>query len=170
MGLIKMAFEEIFATINFTFDTAFSPILIFSPMFSLLIVSGVITILVLVIQRIFINKNMVKQIKQNMEEIREKLTTAQKAGNNEEAKKFLGELMKTNSDYMKHSFKALIVSLVVISLFLPWLKYRFEGVPVASLPFSLPFIGASLDWLLWYILVSVTVGWVIKKLFAIDYM
>jgi len=165
-----MVFEEIFATINLAFDVAFSPVLIFSPMFSLLIISAVITILVLAIQRIFVNKKIVKQIKESMENIREQLMAAQKAGNDEEAQKFLSELMKINSNYMKHSLKALIVSLLIISLFLPWLKYRFEGGPVAHLPFSLPFIGTSLDWLLWYILVSIAAGWLIRKLLMIDYI
>jgi len=33
-----------------------------------------------------------------------------------------------------------------------------------------PFIGTTLDWLLWYILVSLAIGWVIRKLLVIDYV
>src|SRR3990172_5147819 len=138
-----MVFEQIFAALNFAFDTVFSPVLVFSPMLSLLIISTFLTALVLIINKIFINTKVVREIKGKMEEIREQVTAAQKAGNQEEAKKFLNEMMKINSDYMKHSLKALVISIVVISLFLPWLRYRYSDIPVARLPFSLPFIGAT---------------------------
>lgn len=163
-----MAFD-IFTTINMTFNTAFAPILVLNPLVAMFIISTFLTVLVLVINRIFINAKTVRQIKEKMEEIREQMTAAQKAGNNDEAKKFLDEMMKTNSEYMKHSFKALIVSLVIISIFLPWVKTRYQGIPVARLPFALPFIGTSIDWFIWYVLISFTVGWVLKKILALDY-
>lgn len=163
-------FEQIIAAINFALDTIFSPVLVFSPLFSLMIVSTAITMLVLVINKLFINTKVVKEIKGKMEEIREQLTNAQKSGNQDEAQKFLNEMMKINSQYMRHSLKAMVISIVIISLFLPWLKYRFNGIPIAYLPFPVPFIGTSLDWLLWYILISVAIGWVIRKLLVIDYV
>lgn len=163
-------FEQIIAAINFALDMVFSPLLVLSPLFSLLIISTFLTVLVLVINKIFVNTKVMKEIKGKMEEIREQVTAAQKAGNQSEAQKFLNEMMKINSEYMKHSLKALIISIVILSLFLPWLRYRFAGIPVAYLPFSIPFIGTSLDWLLWYILVSFAIGWVIRKLLVIDYV
>ena len=163
-------FEQVFAAINVVLDTIFSPILIFSPLLSLLLISVFLTVLVLVVNKIFINTKVMKEIKEKMEQIRELITNAQKAGNQEEAKKFLNEMMKINSEYMKHSFKTLIISIVIIGLFLPWLKYRYGGIVVANLPFAVPFIGTTLDWLLWYILVSLAIGWVIRKLLVIDYV
>lgn len=165
-----MVFEQVFTAINAAFDLIFAPLLLFNPIVSLLILSAFFTILVLVINRIFLNAKVMKEIKYKMEEIREKMTAAQKSGNTEESKKFLDEMMKTNSEYMKHSFKALIISIVVISLFLPWIRYRYAGMPVAHLPFAIPFIGTTLDWFWWYVIVSLMIGWVIKKLLAIDYM
>jgi uncharacterized membrane protein (DUF106 family) len=53
-------------------------------------------------------------------------------------------------------------------LFLPWLNYTYEAKVVASLPFDVPFIGHELSWILWYVLVSFTIGWVIRKLFGFD--
>jgi len=122
-----------------------------------------------VINKFSINKKAVREIKNRMEEIRENLTKAQKEGNKEETNRFLNEMMKANNDYMKQTFAALIISIVVLSLFLPWLRYRYEGKVVAALPFSLPVIGSSMGWVWWYVLVSFTVGWVIKKLLGIDY-
>jgi uncharacterized membrane protein (DUF106 family) len=151
------------------FDFIFAPFLVFNPVISLVFVATALTAIVLVINRFSINRKAVREIKDRMEQIRENLTRAQKEGNKEETNKFLSEMMKTNNDYMKQTFRALVISIIVLALFLPWLKYRYEGKAVASLPFSLPFVGDSLGWVFWYVLVSFTVGWVIKKLLGIDY-
>lgn len=103
-----------------------------------------------------------------MEDIRESLTQAQKDGNKEEVSKFLAEMMKMNSQYMKQTFKALIISMIVLALFLPWLTHTYGGSVVAALPFSLPLIGSNLTWIYWYILVSVSIGWVVRKLLEAD--
>lgn len=158
-------FEQFFGV----FDFIMSPITIFNPVVSLLIISTLITVTVMLLNYFTINKKLVREIKNKMEELRESLTAAQKIGNTEEANKFLSEMMKANSDYMKQTFKALIVSLIVVSIFLPWLRYKFEGMTVAALPFTLPVVGSSLSWLFWYILVSFTMGWIIKKIFEVDY-
>jgi uncharacterized membrane protein (DUF106 family) len=162
-------FEQIFAAINSILDIVFSPVLAFSPIVSLVIISTALTVLVLVINKIFINTKVMREIKEKMEEIREKVTTAQKAGNKDEAQNSLNEMMKINSQYMKHSMKAMVISIVVLGLFLPWLKYRFGEMPVAYLPFSVPFVGASLGWLWWYVIVSFAIGWVLRKLLVMDY-
>jgi len=107
-------------------------------------------------------------LKRNMEEIKENLTEAQKEGNKENVNKFLSELMKVNNQYLRHSFKTLIISLLIVSLFLPWLAQKYQGLTVATLPFNLPFIGSGLNWLYWYIFVSLAVGWLIRKLLGAE--
>jgi uncharacterized membrane protein (DUF106 family) len=141
----------------------FSPLSVFSPVVSLLIVSAFLTVLVLGLNRIVTNRKLIKEIKDKMQEIRENLNNAQKMGDKENTNKYLAEMMSMNNTYMKQTFKAMIVSLVVLGLFLPWLRYRYEGMAVATLPFVLPFIGSSLSWLYWYILVSFSIGWVLGR-------
>lgn len=164
-----MVFEELIGI----FDAIFFPLFAFQPHISLLIISSFLTVLMLFINRITVNRNLVREIKNKMEETRELLTAAQKENRTEDANKHLSEMMKANSQYMKVTFKTLIISIVIISLFLPWLRHTYEetykGVPVAKLPFSLPFLGDSVNWLYWYIFASLTVGWVIRKLMEIDY-
>jgi uncharacterized membrane protein (DUF106 family) len=147
------------------FEFVFAPLLsVFkSPVVSLFIVSTILTLIVLALNKVSINRKVVKELKAKMEEIKESLTLAQRNGNKSEIDRFMGEMMKINSQYMKHSFKALIISIVVLALFLPWLRFRFSG-SAAVLPFSLPVVGSSIDWIYWYILASLAVGWVIRKL------
>ena len=155
--------ESITGAVINAINVIFSPLSVFSPIISLLIVSSLLTVLVLGLNRIVTNRKLIKEIKDKMQDVREKLTAAQKAGDKENANKFLAEMMNINNRYMKQTFKAMIVSLVVLGLFLPWLKYKYDGMTVAILPFSLPLIGSSLSWIYWYILVSFAVGWVAGK-------
>jgi uncharacterized membrane protein (DUF106 family) len=146
------------------FTFLFSPILVFSPLVSVFFISVFLTLLVIGINKLVVNRKLVKEIKDRMEGIREQLTTAQKANNKEDTDKFFAEMMKANNEYMKHTFKALIVSLVIISIFLPWVRYKFEGMTIATMPFEVPMIGSTLGWLYWYILVSFAIGWVMNKM------
>jgi uncharacterized membrane protein (DUF106 family) len=138
------------------------------PTLSLLITSSLITALLVVVTRLLMNKKVVDEIKNRMEEIREQLTAAQKAGDTELANKHLADMMKTNSEYMRQTFKALIVSIVVVSIFLPFLKSGYEGMSAIKLPFSLPFLGSQITWIYWYILVSFAMGWVLRKILEVD--
>ena len=150
------------------FEAIFSPVTAFPYYISVLIISATLTLMVLGINRLLINKNIVKGIKTKMEEIKENLNQAQKLGDKENANKLVNEMMKTNNESMKHTFKALIVSMVVISLILPWVGQKYKGLAVATLPFNLPFVGYSLDWLWWYVLVSITLGWIANKFFGVS--
>lgn len=155
-----MVFEQLIAA----FDVVFAPLAVFQPILSVFLISTLLTVIIVVLNKLVVDRKLVKEIKDKMEEIRENLTRAQKEGNKEETNKFFAEMMKVNNQYMKHTFKALIISLIVIALFLPWVKYKYEGMIVATLPFSLPVIGANLTWLYWYILVSFAIGWVINRI------
>jgi uncharacterized membrane protein (DUF106 family) len=161
-------FESITGALVGAFDVVFSPIMVLSPMASLFVVSAILTLVVVGLNRALVNKDVAKQLKDRMEEIREKLTQAQKIGNTEEANRFLSELMDINSSYMKQSFKVLIASTVVLLLVLPWMQYKYTGSAVAALPFDAPFIGSGLSWVLWYVLVSFTIGWVVRKLLGLE--
>lgn len=162
-------FEQVTGAMVSVFDILFSPLSIFSPHVSLLIVSVILTAIVLGINKFSINKKLIGEIKHKMEEIRENLTQAQKAGNTQEVNKFLAEMMKTNNLYMRQTLKAMVISIVVLAMFLPWLNYKYGGAAIVNLPFTVPFIGSSLTWIWWYVLASFAMGWVIKKLLGMDY-
>ncbi|RLI98046.1 MAG: hypothetical protein DRP00_02870 [Candidatus Aenigmatarchaeota archaeon] len=150
------------ALISF-FDFIFSPFLMLKPHLSLFLVSSLITFLIILINKFCIDKKKVEELKKKMEELRIKVANAQKLGNLEEANKFLNELLKTNTEHLRQSLKALLLTLVLISLVFPWIKYRYGGMSI-NLPFNLPLIGSSFSWFIWYALVSFTVGWILRKL------
>ncbi len=169
-------FEQITGMVVGSFNVVFSPLALLAPIVSLLLVSIMVTVIVLLLNRVFISKEFVRTFKDKMEEVRENLTRAQKLGDKESISKHLNEFTKLNSEYMKHSFKATLVTLPIVLLFLVWLNAKYESFTI-SLPFTgaevasirLPLIGSELKaWLLWYILVSFTIGWVLRKLLGFD--
>jgi uncharacterized membrane protein (DUF106 family) len=141
-----------------------SPLFTLNPLIAVLIFSVFLTGVIILINRFAVNRNLMKEIKTKMTEIRENLTKAQKEGNKEDTNKFLNEYMQTNSQMMKQNFKSLAISMVFVFLFLPVLSSQYKGVVVATLPFSLPIIGSNMGWLLWYFFVSLTISWVIRKI------
>lgn len=150
------------------FDAVFSPIIGFPSHIAVLAISAFLTGIILVSNRLVVNKKILDEIKLRMEQIKENLNEAQKRGDKEGANKLGNEMLKTSNEYMRHTFKTLIVSLVVASLFLPWLGAKYQGLAVVSLPFSLPFVGYSLEWLGWYVLVSITLAWIANKLLGVS--
>ncbi len=163
-----MFHEQITAIMISALNLIFGPVTIFQPHISLAILSVVLTLFVVLVGRLITRKSIIAEIRAKLEDLRVKLAQAQKEGKKDTANQLLGELMKVNSQYMKHSFKMLIISLVVISMFIPWASHTYEGQTVAALPFAVPFIGSSLSWIYWYVLISFSVGWIIRKLFGFE--
>jgi len=161
-------FEQITGMTVAAMDAALAPLMQFGPMVSLFAVSAVITVGITLLGRLLTNNKAVKELRTKMQELREQMTAAQKTGDKGAVNRLLEQTMLMNNEFMKHSYKSLFVSLLVISIFLPWLRHSYEGLAIASLPFALPFVGTGLNWVVWYILVSFTIGWVVRKMFGFD--
>ena len=160
-----MVLETIVNGLAAVFDVFLWPLrTFFLPSVSLILVASALTVIVFVINRALVDKNAVKQIKDKVEETREKLTKAQKEGNKEEIFKHMSDLWQANNQYIRISMKTMLVSLVIVSLFLPWIKGHYDGLVIAQLPFFVPLIGTSLNWIYWYVFVSLGVGWCFRKI------
>jgi len=164
----KMVFEGITAAIFSALDFVFGPLQSLQPHIGLLIFSSILTLLILVLSRLVTNKKVMAEIKAKTNELKAKLDEAQKSNDKENVNKIMSEMMQQTNIQMKHSFKSIIVSLIIVSIFLPWAQHAYNGQTVATLPFSVPFIGSSLSWVYWYILVSFTVGLVMRKLMGFE--
>ena len=79
-----MVLETIVNGLAAVFDVFLWPLrTFFLPSVSLILIASALTVIVFVINRALVDKNAVKQIKDKVEETREKLTKAQKEGNKE---------------------------------------------------------------------------------------
>src|SRR3989442_5926842 len=107
-----MVFESIVAGLAKFFDLFLFPLAGFPASIALIVIASALTIIVFGVNRLLVNKNAVKEIKDKIEDTREKLTVAQKAGNKEEIYKHMSNLWQTNNLYIKISMKTMIISLV----------------------------------------------------------
>jgi uncharacterized membrane protein (DUF106 family) len=141
----------------------FSPVTVLYPPVAVAVLAAFFTALVFTLNRLIVKKDLLEDIKKRMEEIRENLTLAQQAKNLEAVEKWMKELVKVNNQYVKSTFKGLVIAIAVSVVVFPWVSSRYSGA-VVELPFVLPMVGNSLTGIYWYIFVSFIVGWVINKL------
>lgn len=158
-----MVLESLTASFALLVNPVFAPLLALPPYLAILLFSVGLTTIIFGINRLMINRKLAKEIKEKLADIRENLTRAQKEGNKEEINKFLNEYMTTNNQYLRQMMKVMVVSLIVVILFFPWAAHTFSGMSVAVLPFTLPVMGTSAHWIFWYILVSITTSWLLRK-------
>jgi uncharacterized membrane protein (DUF106 family) len=131
-----------------------------------LLFSAVITFVITVIYRFLANQNEIKQLKISMREKQEKIKELQKT-NPQEANRMLNEIMVLSSKQMRMNMKPMLLTLIVVGITLPWLGQVFPGA-VVKLPFTLPYFGNDFGWLAWYILVSVPLGYLFRKLLRVE--
>lgn len=155
-----MAFT-FFATL---LDPVFAPLLAIKPHIGLFLFSLLLTVIIYGINKLMINRRVAKEIKERLASVKENLTKAQKDGRKDDINKFLSEYMAVNNQYLRQTFKVMIVTFVVVIVLFPWASARFSGITVAKLPFAFPIIGTSMGWIAWYILVSITGSWLLRKL------
>lgn len=145
-------------------DPVFAPLMALKPHIALFIFSSFLTALIYGINKLMINRKVAKEIKDRLATVKENLAKAQKDGRKDDINKFLSEYMSVNNQYLRQTFKVMIVTLLVVVVLFPWASARFSGVTVAQLPFALPVIGTTMGWIIWYILVSVTGSWLLRKI------
>ncbi len=158
-----MVFESFFAMVAAFTSPIFSPLLALPSAIALMIFAVFVSLVIFGINKLMINKKSAKEVKDKLAEVRENLSRAQKEGRKDDINAFLSEYMKINNQYMKQMMKVMIVSSIVLVFLFPWVPHTFENVAVAQLPFSMPFIGSSGHWIFWYLLISITTSWLLRK-------
>lgn len=160
---------DLFQPVGVFVDPLFSHLTVFPPDVAILIMAIILTSIIILVGRLVVNRKVMMQVKENMEEIKERLNKAQKSGDKKEQEKYLNELMQANSGYMKHTMKIMVVSIVVVMLLFPWLSYRYSGVSAVELPFVIPLVNWNhLEWLYWYILSAFAAGTIMRKIMGSD--
>lgn len=145
-----------------------SPLLVFPPVLTIFFVGLIIITITNLVNKKALGTEAAKEIKKKMQELREKMLTAQKAGNTKEMNEYLSEIMKANSKYFKFTLKPLVISMFLIILIFPWLRATFTGSIVAAIPAAFPIIGGyELSWFIWYIICSFSLSLVIRKIIGV---
>jgi len=131
----------------------------------LLIAAG-IAFAVAIFYRILINQNELRDLKIKQKEKQEKLKELQKT-NPQEANKILNEMLALTNKQLKMSMKPMIPTLILVLVVLTWLSNVLPD-KVVILPFSLPFFGNGFDYLWWYIIISIPLGQLFRKMMGVE--
>ncbi|MEM5778500.1 MAG: EMC3/TMCO1 family protein [Candidatus Aenigmatarchaeota archaeon] len=125
-----------------------------------------IVFVISVFYRFLINQNEIRELKASLKEKQTKLKELQKT-NQQEANKVLNEILLLNNKQFRIMLKPMLLTLIVVGLSLSYFGQLFPGT-VVKLPFELPFFGSDFGWLMWYIIISIPLGQLFRKLLGAE--
>lgn len=145
----------------------FSPILALPPAISELILAAIICFVITIFYKKMIDQNRALEIKKQIKDFQEKIKTAQKDKQTEEANRLMTQMLNLSSQQMKLMMKPMIPTMLFVILFFPWLSFVYAGKQVLLLPVSLPLFGNDLGWFTWYIIVSIPLTMIFRKIMGV---
>ena len=132
-----------------------------------LAVSILLSFVSVMITRTFSDQKAVKALKSEMKTLNDRIKKAQKAGNQSEATKLSGDLMKISSKQFQMNMKPMFISLFIF-LGVFWFFGMFYGELVVPSPVNIPFIGNQLGWFHWYFLIVLPGSFMWRKLLGVE--
>jgi len=107
-----------------------------------------------------------------MKKIRADLLEAQKSNDKQKVDDQMKKMMGINSEYLQSMIKplgvSLIISMLLIITIFPWMRAVYNGKVILTMPEFMPLIGgAGLTWIWWYIICSLVVGLLLRKILGI---
>ncbi|MGM5480938.1 MAG: EMC3/TMCO1 family protein [Nanobdellota archaeon] len=111
------------------FDPILNPVLeALGPLLAMLVVSLVVALITTFIYKFATNQEKMKSLKESMNRYRKKISKA--SDDKDKALKLQKEMMKLNGEYMRHSFKSMIFTIIPVMLFLGWFAAHFAFTPI----------------------------------------
>ncbi len=104
------------------FYSIFNPLLSYPDWLSILIFATLIIVVTNLIYKFSMDQKKVVEIKGKLKELQKK---SKEASSNEEKMEYMNKMTKVNSSYMKMTMKPMLITLLVISLFLPWINANY---------------------------------------------
>lgn len=140
-----------------------------SPLFSILIFSLIITFLLSLLYKILIDQKKFKELKEKQKELQEKIKQTKETEKLAELQK---ELMRTSLESMKLTMKPTLITLFPLLLIFAGLKWLYTSATnvgnIISWPWNLPLIGNGAGWLLCYIIFGFIFSLIIRKILKIN--
>lgn len=136
--------------------------MISEPMLVITVISVLFPFLSMALDKILVDREKQKFLREEMGKKAKFIEYFQKVGKKKEMDRCLGEYMGINAEFMKNTFKPIVASLAIFLMAYFLLNAKYAGFEVA-LPVPFPLIGSSVDWIWWYFLISLTIGFVARK-------
>lgn len=138
-----------------------------SAVLEITILTLALSLVISVIYRFLTDPAAIRNLKQEMKIIQEKANKAQKEGDTKKAGELTSEMLKLSQKQLGMSMKPMMFSFIVVAAAFYWLGTQYAEVMINA-PFTIPFLGAQLNWFWWYILLTIPATWVFRKLLGVE--
>src|SRR3989338_490219 len=113
-------------------DPLFNPVLLplvnWNPLAAMVLLSLVISLLIVLVYKFFTNQEEMKRLKEEQKEFLKRMKELRE--NPQEMMKIQKEAMGKNMDYMKHSIKAMLITMLHVILFFGWMSAHLNFEPI----------------------------------------
>jgi uncharacterized membrane protein (DUF106 family) len=147
-------------------SNAFAPLLGLNPVVGIFIIAALISLLLTLPYRFLVDQKKMREHKEKVKDIQKRIKDAQKT-DQKKANELMTEMLSLSNKQMMSNFKPMMPGMILVILFLPWVATVFTG-PVALLPFSLPYFGNDFGWLMWYIVASMPMTYMFRKMLGVQ--
>ncbi len=111
-----------------TIETLGAPLIAMGPIYAIATISIFISFLLSISYKLLVNQNKVKYIRTELKELKTKMNAAKKKGKEKELKTLFDKSLKLNNQQLMLNMKPLMTSMILISLFLPWLSHAYGDI------------------------------------------
>ena len=148
------------------FNSIFTPLLSFSPFWTVFLIAFTISLVITVIYKFATDQRLMKELKTDMKMLQKEMKELKDHPEKIVAKQKLA--MQKNMEYMKHSMKPTLITMVPLLLIFGWLRTTFtESGDLITWSFSVPLFGTGIGWLGIYILSAIFFSMTLRKLLKI---
>ncbi len=106
----------------------FAPLLNLSPLFAIIIISFVITLLITLIHKFTTNQDVMKGLKKDMKDYQDEMKKHKDSP--QKVMEIQKKVMEKNLEFMKHSFKPMIFTFIPIIIIFGWLNAHMAYYPI----------------------------------------
>jgi uncharacterized membrane protein (DUF106 family) len=113
---------------NAVFDPIFVPIIRFSPLIAVILLSVIISLIMTLIYKYTTNQKRMKELKEKLDGYQKEL----KESKNDQKRMMAinSDMMKVNAEYMKQSIKPMLVSWIPVILIFGWMSANLAYEPI----------------------------------------
>jgi uncharacterized membrane protein (DUF106 family) len=126
-----------------------------------------LSFLLAVIYRLLTKPEEMRRIKANMKEIQNRVKKAQKSGDMDQVNALTSEMLKGSQQQFTQNMKPMLVSMLIFFVFIGWIGAQY-GEVVVALPFTMPFLGSSVGWFWWYIIITLPATFFFRKMLGVE--
>lgn len=142
-------------------NVIFYPLGVLNPVLSVLMITLCFTFFNLLLRKKFLDTQKIKDLKREIEEIREKLLKKR-----EKSEELINKLMSLNLTVLKYTSRMFFISLILGILCFSWIYYNYS-LTYIRLPFSV-FSLKNLNIIYFYLILTFIISIVISKLLEVS--